>query len=56
MGSAAGRALSEVPSGTIVSFLDDWSIAATAESEANDIANIADADDDLANPAHPIIR
>ena len=56
MGTAAGRILVEVPSASIVSFLDDWSIASTAESDANDIANIADADDALANPAHPIIR
>ena len=32
-------------------FLDNWSVAATAESEANDIANIADVDDALAHPA-----
>ena len=57
MGSAAGRLLAEVPSDAIVSFLDNWSIATTAESDANDIANIADADSAFCNPSrsHVII-
>ena len=54
MGAVAGRVLVELPSdsGAIVSFLDNWSTASTVESDANDIANIADADSELANPQH----
>lgn len=43
--------MSKVPSDAIASFLDNWSITATAGSEANDIANIADVDDALAHQA-----
>ena len=49
MGSAAGMAMTALPGDTIVSYLDDWSIAAIAPSEANDIAIMADADSALAS-------
>lgn len=48
MGAVAGRALCET-SDVVVSFLDDWSIAA-AGTDATDIANLADADCELENP------
>ena len=48
MGAGAGRAVRGA-SNVIVPFLDDWSIATTA-TDTSDIANLADADYELANP------
>ena len=48
MGAVAGRAICQT-SDVVVSFLDDWSIATTG-TDATDIANLADADCELANP------
>ena len=48
MGAVAGRALCET-SDVVISFLDDWSIATTG-TDATDIANLVDADCELANP------
>ena len=50
MGALAGRALTQVDGNCYIAFLDDWSIATVIGSDANDIANIADAECALANP------
>ena len=47
MGASAGTALAQVGSGPFVAFLDDWSTATIVGGDANDIANIADAEKTL---------
>lgn len=50
MGAAVGGALLKAPvTDSIVSFLDDWSSAATCAADSNDIANITDAEIALTN-------
>lgn len=50
MGAVVAKALAETAvSDKIVLFLDEWSTAATCDTNANDIANMADADISMMN-------
>ena len=50
MGAISGSILPEVVRNRVIDFLDNCSTATVVGENANDIANIADADTALANP------
>lgn len=53
MGASAGRVLAQVGSDHFVTFLDNWSTASIVGWNANDIANIDDAESALSVLVQP---